>query len=312
MSAPPEVLAGVAHQDCTGRTALVTGSTNGIGRAAALALGRLGADVVVHGRDATAGREVVQALDDVGARATFVAADFTDPDAVRNLAAATRDWADGGLDLLLNNAGGLFGEGELVNGGIEKTFHVNHLAPYLLTAGLLDHLRPGGRVVTTASAAHRGATLDLDRVRDTSDYSGMGAYGHSKLANILFATELARRLDASGRDVTSNSIHPGFVPGSRFGRFLPGPLSGLFRLIDWLPGPASVADGAAELLHVAVSDATQDATGRYFADQQPTTPTAAARDEAAAARLWRRSAELLGIDEPLGQPDSAEPAGPID
>ena len=298
MSTRPEVLADVDAIDCTGQTALVTGSTNGIGQAAALALGRLGTDVMVHGRDAAAGRAVVDTITDGGGDATFVEADFTDPASVRHLASAAREWRDG-LDLLLNNAGGLFAEGRLVGPGIEQTFLVNHLAPYLLTAELLDHLRGGARVVTTASEAHRGASLDLDRPLDTSDYSGMGAYSHSKLANILFASELARRLAAADRSVNSNSTHPGFIPGSQFGRFLPGPLSSLFRLIGWVPGTASVADGAAELLHVAVSDATADESGEYFTGQQSVPPSAEAQDPDAAARLWRRSAEMLGIDEPL-------------
>lgn len=310
MSTRPEVLADVDSVDCSGKTALVTGSTNGIGRAAALALGRLGADVIVHGRDAAAGREVVDEIKNAGADATFVEADFTDPDAVRHLAAAARDWTDG-LDLLVNNAGGLFSEGQLVGPGIEQTFHVNHLAPYLLTAELLGHLADGARVVTTASDAHRGASLDLERPLNVDDYSGMGAYGHSKLTNILFASELARRLEAVGRAVTSNSVHPGFVPGSQFGRFLPGPLTSVFRMIGMVPGTASVADGAAELLHVAVAEATAGHSGDYFTGQQAVAPAAAAQDPDAAARLWRRSAEMLGIDEPLPVEPEERAAGPV-
>ncbi|WP_263785711.1 SDR family NAD(P)-dependent oxidoreductase [Salinibacter grassmerensis] len=297
MSTRPESLATVTDIDCTGRTALVTGSTSGIGRVAAHALGRLGAEVIVHGRDREAGEAVVEGIREEGGEATFVAADFTDAAAVRGLAETVRARTDG-LDLLLNNAGGLFREGRLVE-GIERTFYVNHLAPYLLTADLLDHLREDARVVTTASDAHRGAQLDLDRVRTVDGYSGMGAYAHSKLANVLFASELARRLDATGRSVVSNSLHPGFVPGSQFGRFLPGPLSGLFRMLGVVPGTSSVADGAAEILHVAVSPNTADASGRYFSGQSPATPATAAQDQAAAERLWHRSAEMLGMDAPL-------------
>jgi len=300
MSKTPEALANVADIDCMGSVALVTGSTNGIGRAAARALGRLGATVLVHGRDREAGEEVARAIRKEGREATFVAADFTDRAEIRGLAETVRTQTDG-LDLLLNNAGGLFREGRLVGPGIERTFHVNHLAPYLLTAELLDHLREGARVVTTASDAHRGAELDLDRVRTLDGYSGMGAYAHSKLANVLFASELARRLAAADRSVVSNSLHPGFVPGSRFGRFLPGPLAGLFRMVGVVPGTSSVADGAAELLHVAVSSDAADISGRYFSGQSPTTPSEAARDGGAAARLWRRSAGMLDIEEPLAE-----------
>ena len=306
MSTRPESLATVTDIDCTGQTALVTGSTSGIGRVAAYALGRLGAEVIVHGRDREAGEAVVEGIREEGGEAAFVAAYFTEAAAIRTLAETVRAQTDG-LDLLLNNAWGLFREGRLVE-GIERTFYVNHLAPYLLTADLLDHLREDARVVTTASDAHRGAELDLGRVRTVDGYSGMGAYAHSKLANVLFASELARRLDAAGRPAMSNSLHPGFVPGSQFGRFLPGPLSGLFQMLGVVPGTSSVADGAAELLHVAVSPDTADVSGRYFSGQSPTTPAAAARDRVAAERLWHRSAELLGMDVPLSDAVSGSAA----
>ncbi len=298
MPEPPEARARLATTDLSGQTALVTGSTNGIGRAVALALGRLGADVLVHGRDPDAGATVVEELTDRGVRATFVPADFADPNAVEALAEATRDWCDG-LDLLFNNAGALFQSGALANTGIERTFQVNHLAPYLLTARLLDHLREDARIVTTASDAHRGASLNLDRVEGSNPMSGMEAYSHSKLANILFASELARRLAAAGRAVRSHSVHPGFVPGSQFGRFLPGPLSGLFRMLGVVPGTASVTDGAAELLHAALSTDATETSGRYFTGLAPVEPSSAARDADAATRLWSRSAEMLGIEEPL-------------
>jgi len=300
MSSSPEERAGVASVDCTGLQALVTGSTSGIGRAVALALGRLGADVFVHGRDASAGRAVVDSLAEMGVDAQFVAADFADVDAVRDLAATVRE-STGGLDLLCNNAGGLFREGRLTDLGVEYTFHVNHLSPYLLTAELLDHLTEDARVVTTASAAHQGASLDLDGVTSVADYSGVSAYSHSKLANVLFASELARRAEAAGLAITSNSLHPGAIPGSGFSRFLPGPIPRLLKTLDVVPGVASVADGAAEVLFLGVSPRTADVSGRYFANQQPKSPSDAARDAAAANRLWRRSADLLGIDEPLAE-----------
>ena len=298
MTGDPERTAGVEDVDCTGQRALVTGSTSGIGRAVALALGRLGADVIVHGRDREAGRAVVDELAAAGADGRFVRADFADPDSVRELAATVQTETDG-LDILVNNAGGLFRDGGTTDLGVEYTFHVNHLGPYLLTAELLDHLRPGARVVTTASAAHRGTELNLTRVRTVDDYSATWAYGHSKLANVLFASELAARLDAAGRDVTSNSVHPGAIPGSGFSRFLPEPVSRLLGTLDRLPFVTSVAEGAAELLVPALSQETANVSGRYFADRRPATPSGAARDETAARRLWEVSAELLGVDPPL-------------
>ncbi len=307
MSDRPEEIAGVADVDCTGTQALITGSTNGIGRAAALALGRLGADVIVHGRDAEAGEAVVAELSETPGTGQFVSADFADVDEVRALAETVRAETDD-LDLLVNNAGGLFRDGRLTDLGVDYTFHVNHLSPYLLTAELLDHLTDDGRVVTTASAAHRGASLDLDRV--TAPDGGGGAYAHSKLANVLFASELARRLEAAGRDVTSNSLHPGSIPGSGFTRFLPGPLSKAADALTVVPGVASVADGAAEVLVPAVSPRTAEVSGRYFGGLEPTTPSKAARDPDAARRLWTGSADLLDIEAPLSEDDDKRVAPP--
>lgn len=307
MSTEPETRAGVADVDCTGIAALVTGSTSGIGREAALALGRLGADVIVHGRDAQAGATVVDELEAVGAEAQFVRADFADVDAVRRLARTVRAETDE-LDVLVNNAGGLFRGGELTDLGVEYTFHVNHLAPYLLTTDLLDHLADGARVVTTASSAHKGASLDLDRVQSVERYSGTWAYSHSKLANVLFAAELARRLDAAGRAVTSTSLHPGAIPGSGFSRFLPGPIPRIVETFEAIPGVTSVADGAAEILFGAVSPRTADLTGRYFRSQRVATPSEAARDTDAARRLWTYSADRLDVDEPLAETSDLSPS----
>jgi hypothetical protein len=298
VSTSPLDIAGVRDVELSGATALVTGSTSGIGRQAAVALGELGASVIVHGRDESAGRAVVAEIESRGATAQFVAADFTSVSSVRDLAEAVRSDTDG-LDLLVNNAGGVFRGGGLTELGVERTFHVNHLSPYLLTTELLDHLRPGARIVTTASAAHQGATLDLDAVTEPGAFSTFGAYSHSKLANVCFSVELARRLDATGSDVTANSFHPGAIPGSGFARFLPGPLPRLVQALDRLPGVTSVEDGAAELLYLAVSPRAGDLSGRYFADQRPTEPSREARDPENARRLWVRSAELLDVAEPL-------------
>jgi len=302
MSNRPAEIAGVDDVDCTGLQALVTGSTSGIGRAAALALGRLGADVLVHGRDPEAGAAVVDELSGIGVEATFLEADFASVGAVRELAGAAREETDR-LDLLVNNAGGFFRNRGLTDAGVEYTFHVNHLSPYLLTAELLDYLAEDARVVTTASGAHQGAELDLERVHGDDPFTGFAAYSHSKLANVLFAEELARRLEAAGSEVTSNSLHPGAIPGSGFGRFLPGPLPKLLRGLEVVPGTTSVAEGAAEILFVGVSPRTAEVSGRYFANRQLRTPSGAARDLEAARRLWTESARLLDVEEPLADVD---------
>ena len=294
----PEEIAGVVDVDCSGTQALVTGSTSGIGQAAALALGRLGADVIVHGRNRSAGATVVKELNAIGVDGQFVQADFANLDSVRELAATVQQRTDG-LDILINNAGGFFSEGRLTDLGIERTFHVNHLAPYLLTTELLDHLTDDSRIVTTASAAHQGTQLDLTRVRTINNYSGMWAYRHSKLANILFATELADRLEALDRSIVSNCIHPGAIPGSGFSRFLPNPLPRVLQALDQLPVVTSVAEGAAELLVPAVSPRVSGVSGEYFTDYRPAAPSRAAQDATAARRLYDVSAELLNIETPL-------------
>ncbi|WP_277555610.1 SDR family NAD(P)-dependent oxidoreductase [Halobaculum limi] len=308
----PEDIAGVGDERLVGQTALVTGSTSGIGRETALSLGRLGAHVIVHGRDEAAGREVVDAID-AGVNegtARFVSADFADPDDVTALADATRKAVgDDGLDLLINNAGGYFRNGELTDLGVEYTFHVNHLSPYQLTAELLDDLADNARIITTASEAHRGDQIDFAELRSVDDFSSWRAYQRSKLANVQFAAELARRLSDDDRSITSNSFHPGAIPGSGFFRNLPGPLSGAAGLLGNLPFVTTPADGAATAMYLAVSDEGGDVSGRYFADRREKKPSIQAQDPAAQRRLWEESAVMLDIDEPLAAID-ADAAGP--
>jgi len=298
MARPPEAQAGVADVDLSGTSALVTGSTSGIGREAARSLARLGADVIVHGRDESAGETLAEELRGMRSETRFVRADFADVDAVRNLADAVRAEFDA-LDLLCHNAGGYFRTGRLTDLGVEHTFHVNHLAPYLLTAELLDHLAPEARIVTTASEAHQGANLDFDAVTSIEGYSSFSAYGRSKLANVQFAMELARRFDRTDRETTANAFHPGAIPGSGFMRFLPGPLSGLAKALDPLPVVTSVEEGAAALVRLAASPTLEDTSGQYFEKQRPGSPSTEARDPDAQRDLWERSADLLGIEPPL-------------
>ncbi|MDY6819910.1 MAG: SDR family NAD(P)-dependent oxidoreductase [Halobacteriales archaeon] len=298
MAVRPEVGAGVDDIDLTGRSVLVTGSTSGIGREAALALGRLGADIMVHGRDERAGQAVVADLESLGVSARFQVADFTDPAAVSRLAEAVRAWTDD-LDRLLANAGGLFRRGHLTDHGVERTFQVNHLAHFQLTAELLPTFATDARIITTASGAHRGVDADFDGVTTINEYSGFKAYQRSKLANVLFAAELARRFDRTDRSMTAYSLHPGAIPGSGFFRFLPGPLTRLVRALDGLPFLTSVAEGAQTPVYLAAADGLEELSGQYFADCAPRTPSTAARDRAAQRRLWERSVELLDRPDPL-------------
>ncbi len=297
-SRPPEAQAKVADVDCSEKTVLVTGSTSGIGRAAAQSFGRLGAHVLVHGRDTEAGAEVVDEIDSSDGTAEFLRADFIEPQQVTELAEAVDDAVET-LDVLCNNAGGLFETTDPTSLGVDPAFHINHLAPYQLTGELLDTLGPGGRVITTASLAHRGTTLNLDELMDVVGLSTAAAYARSKLANVQFAAELGRRLAAADRDVTSNAFHPGVIPGSEFGRAFPGASSELFQLLGRSPLTESVEEGAATLVYLGVSAEVAETTGTYFARRRENRPSPDARDRTAQRALWERSAELLDIEEPL-------------
>lgn len=298
----PEEKADVEDVDMSGKTVLVTGSTSGVGRSAALALGRLGADVIVHGRKHDKGEATVAELESLGADATFVSADFADADEVSHLAETVRGSVDK-LDVLCNNAGGLFDPSETTDLGVEKTFHINHLSPHQLTAELLPVLGSGARVVTTSSIGHRIATLDMDDLAAVTGLSDWAAYCRSKLANLRFSNELARRLVASGRNVTSNSLHPGIIPGSEFSRALPEPAPFVGRIAGGFPMTDSVEDGAATIVYLAASAEVSGVTGKYFSRCRERRPASAATDVEAQKELWERSAELLGIEEPLADVD---------
>jgi len=300
MSQRPEVRAGVEDVDLSDQTVLVTGSTSGVGRETALAVGRLGATVVVHGRDRERGQDVVDELQETAATdAAFHAADFSDLATVGEFAETISEEYD--LDVLVNNAGGYFPGAGTTYDGFEFTIAVNHLAPYLLTAELLDDLRDAdGRIVTTASEAHRAGSIDLDSFRGATGLIGWDAYAQSKLANVLFTRELARRLDAADADLTANCFHPGAIPGSGFARNIPGPTETLGSLLDDLPlpGVATPADGGKRAVYLVASPDAATVSGTYFGDCQQQRPSRAARDDDTARRLWEYSAELCGLAEP--------------
>lgn len=294
----PEAKAGVADRDLTGTTVLVTGSTSGVGREAALTFGRLGADVIVHGRRQDAGMAVVDDIEATDGTAEFMSADFADVDAVAGLIEEVKAAVDD-LDILCNNAGGLFRDAGTTDLGVEFTFHVNHLAPYQLTAGLLGTLSDDARVITTASIGHRGATLNLDTVAEITGLSPWAAYFRSKLANIQFANELARRLDATGSDVTSNSFHPGLIPGSEFSRSFAGPTKQVTDLLKTTPVADTTEGGAATMVYLGASREVEGVSGKYYARCRQRRPAPSARDKDAMRELWEKSADLLDMEEPL-------------
>lgn len=279
--------------DLRGTTVLVTGATNGIGRETALGLGRLGADVLVHGRDRARGAAVVADLKTLGSDAVFMPADFSKLDAVRDLAAAVREEV-GTLDVLVNNAGAHFRTGQLGEKGIEQTFLVNHLAPFLLTKELLSSIREGGRIVTVASRVHRRAAMDFDRIRSLDGYDGFAAYARSKLANVLFTRELARREP----DIDANCLHPGFVPGSGLWRDAGLPIRAVMMVLDRLPGAitrfATPSVAAAETpVYLAASESVAGTSGEYFVECEPRSPSESARDDELAGRLWEESEAMI-------------------
>ncbi len=276
--------------DQGGKSALVTGATGGIGLWTALGLARAGADLIIVGRSPERLETAAGWIAQHGGRRRprTELADFSSLRAVRALAGRLAMRLDQ-LDILVNNAGLMTTSRQLSADGYEMTFAVNHLAPFLLTRALLPSLRaaPAARVVTVASTAHRRGRIAWDDLMATRRYGSMSSYAQSKLANILFTTELARRL--AGTHATANAVHPGLV-GTGFGDV--GGIVGLgWRMGRWIM--LSPRRGADTSLYVATAPELAGVTGKYFERRRPVAPAEAARDPQAASRLWRESEALV-------------------
>ena len=280
--------------DVKGKTVLVTGATSGIGLESSVELARRGARVVMVGRDA--GRtEAAHA--DVAARSgssevSTLLCDFSSQAAIRALAQSFRE-RHAALHVLVNNAGGVNKKRRLTADGIEATFAVNHLGYFLLTNLLLDLLvnSAPARVVTVASAGHRRGSLNFQDLGFEKGYGVMRAYARSKLANVLFANELARRLAGTG--VTSNSLHPGVVATNIWSGapwWAKPIIAVLFR-----PFFTSAENGGLRIVQLAADPELEGVTGRYFEDGEEIDPAPLARDEPLARRLWDVSAALAGL-----------------
>lgn len=283
-----------------GRICLVTGATSGIGRVAALALARLGATVVITARDRERGEATAAALraESGNPAVDLLLVDFASQRAIRAAAAEFRRKYDR-LHVLLNNHGGIFGSRVVTKDGLELTFAVNHLGYFLLTNLLLDCLKVGApaRIINVSSAAHTRGSLNFDDLQLEKGYNEAVAYANSKLANILFTDELARRLAGTG--VTANAVHPGGVR-TRWG----DTGSGLFRFAIRLARPflISAEAGAETLVYLAADPVVSGQTGQYWYKKAIRRKAPRAQDAAAAARLWQVSAVLTGLP--------AEPAPP--
>ncbi|WP_407571111.1 SDR family oxidoreductase [Deinococcus altitudinis] len=274
-----------ATSGMAGKTVLVTGATNGIGKVAARTLAGLGARVVIVGRSQGKTAEVAR---EIGA-ASFIVADLSVMSEVRRAAAQFRD-QEGRLDVLLNNAGAVVSKRQETPEGIEMTWALNHLNYFLLTQELAGTLKatPGARVVSVSSSAHTSGKMRWDDLEFRRGYSSFAAYGQSKLANILFTRELSRRLQGTG--VSANALHPGFVR-TGFGHNNGGMLS---RVIGLLGAFAiSEEQGAQTSIYLASSPEVEGVSGLYFDKQQPSKTAPQALDDAAAARLWAVSEEYV-------------------
>jgi NAD(P)-dependent dehydrogenase (short-subunit alcohol dehydrogenase family) len=267
---------------------VLTGATRGIGRAAAIELARQGAELALVGREADRVKAVAEQATAAGGGAPVHqhVADLALMSNVRRLAEEIRG-RYGRIDVLANNAGALFASRKETAEGLEQTFALNHLAPFLLTNLLRDRLA-GGRVVTTASDAHQSGRLDLGDLQSQGSYSAMRVYGTSKLCNILFTRELARRAP----QLHANCFHPGVVR-TGFGKND----NGIWKVLTTVAGPffRSPERGARSLVWLALSDEAAGLTGEYVQDEKVARPSARAQDDDLARGLWERSTELAGL-----------------
>jgi NAD(P)-dependent dehydrogenase (short-subunit alcohol dehydrogenase family) len=264
-----------------GKVILVTGATDGIGKETAKILARRGAHVVVHGRSQEKAEAAKRDIErETGKKLEgAVHADLASLDEVRAIA---KQWGDKPLDVLVNNAGVYMKKRTLTPDGREMTMAVNHDAPFLLTHLLLPHLKkaPQGRVVNVSSIAHGRGRIDVDDIDLARSFDGYGAYASSKLANVLFSVELAKRL--KGTNVTVNALHPGVVSTK------------LLKAGFGMGGPDSHEEGAATSVHLALDDVS--ANGKYFVASRESMPQRPAFDEELCRRFYEESCKRVGIE----------------
>jgi NAD(P)-dependent dehydrogenase (short-subunit alcohol dehydrogenase family) len=275
----------------TEKTVVVTGATEGIGRVTAKEIAKRGARVVIVGRNPEKTKARAEEVKTFAGhdRVDFALADFSKQSSIRALGKDLRSRLDR-LDVLVNNAGAINEVRQTTEDGYELTFAANHLGYFLLTEELIELLKKSApaRIVNVASEAHRGGSMNFDDLQGEKSFSGFKAYNQSKLANILFTRELAKRLAGTG--VTANCLHPGVI-ASGFGRNSEGWIGALARTFSFLL--STPESGAKTQIFLATSEAVEGVTGKYFDSCKEKTPSKNARNDADAARLWEISEKLV-------------------
>jgi NAD(P)-dependent dehydrogenase (short-subunit alcohol dehydrogenase family) len=275
------------------KVVVVTGATSGIGEVAADRLAQKGARIVFVARDRERGEAARKHFRAIAGHTdhTVHYADLTRLADQKRVAKEIAE-SEPQIDVLINNAGAMFGSRQVTEDGLEKTFALNHMSYFTVTNILLDRLKatPGARIVSTASGAHVGNKLNFDDLQSEKSYSPFAVYGRSKLMNILFTRELAKRLAGTG--VTANCLHPGFV-GTRFGDESGGLMSWVIKLGKNFA--LTPEQGAETIIYLASSDDAAGKSGGYYDKKQLTAPSRAAQSDADAKRLWDISAKIAGM-----------------
>jgi NAD(P)-dependent dehydrogenase (short-subunit alcohol dehydrogenase family) len=276
-----------------GKTVVITGATSGIGEVAACGLAQQGARIVLVARDRGRGEQTLKRLELIAPGRNHVV-HYANLSRLAEMRRVSEEIAasEARIDVLINNAGAIFGTRQVTGDALELTFATNHMAYFVVTNLLLERLKatPGARIVSTSSDAHRRAKLDFDDLQSEKGYSASGTYGRTKLMNVLFTRELSRRLAGTG--VTANCLHPGFV-ATRFGDASGGLMSlGLRAAKKFALTPE---EGANTIIYLASSPEVEGVSGKYFHKCKQVLPTAQAQSDGDARRLWDISAELSGV-----------------
>jgi NAD(P)-dependent dehydrogenase (short-subunit alcohol dehydrogenase family) len=276
-----------------GKTIVITGATSGIGEVAAIHLAEQGARIVFTAREKVRADATMEKLRRANGAVEHSAhlADLSLLSEMKRVAGEIAQEPQ--IDVLINNAGAVFNARQETGDGLERTFALNHMSYFVITNLLLPNLKSGARIVSTASGAHQRAKLNFDDLQNRRGYSGFPVYSRSKLCNILFTRELARRIAGTG--VTANCLHPGFV-ATRFGDQSGGLLSAGVRAAKLL-GAISQEEGAKTIIHLASSPDVAAVSGEYFYECKVETPSPAARNAADAKKLWDVSVQISGVGQ---------------